>query len=562
MSQSVIQDLARQLKDLLAREPASHIDLNSLLSPVAHVLLGPDPGGLDRHTASKAIAQEATRPNTSTDLNPTRSEPTASAALSHGNEQGGPRRSSRATKGTKNSWSQDVEGHRAHPSSTMTSLSTTAVMGPQTHASHSNHQLLGPETSRQSDHRYNSRERAAPRPGEAECKFSMRQCEGANCVDIVRQGKSPTVNSIASAAVSAYPVSLASRWSPSRDNSTVGTSNLHMRKRPRVEDMDLQLPSVSDGMGHGQGNNVSGHPNQSKQAAPSNIKTEQQRSESVLVARDNFRSRWAPVFPAFTDWARLDCYATAGNKLDQAPYEELDKLMTRVCRIGTASVQMAFSYAVTKWLASPYASGRRIEPPKHLLNIPGFDAAPFQRFFLAEEMARSSRGVEDMSIILRRKALADFLCAYHEVIAHVRHNAAQGKVQLAHGHRAAAEARKILYEIIYPDLESRVSARSFFNSSQTRGNPHYKLQKRFGSIGILAMIPTKMGEAEFRASDSLFHIFLELLDIFRPELHDPARLDVYGRVIDTISGGGTPDADLMQELSSLTSQQQVMQVEY
>ena len=76
------------------------------------------------------------------------------------------------------------------------------------------------------------------------------------------------------------------------------------------------------------------------------------------------------------------------------------------------------------------------------------------------------------------------------------------------------------------------------------------------------MIPTRMDENEFRASDSLFHVFLELLSIFRPELHDATRLDVFGRVIDIISGGGSPDADLMQELSSLTSQQQVMQAEY
>ena len=82
-----------------------------------------------------------------------------------------------------------------------------------------------------------------------------------------------------------------------------------------------------------------------------------------------------------------------------------------------------------------------------------------------------------MSIILRRKALPDFLSAYHEVIAQVRHNAAHGKVHLARGYRAAAEARRILYEIIYPDLESRDRARSFFNNSQTRNNPCYQIQK-------------------------------------------------------------------------------------
>ena len=384
---------------------------------------------------------------------------------------------------------------------------------------------------------------------------------GTNCAKCIGPNSSSTINSNIWPTVAAYPVSLASRWSPSRNTPPDVASNLQMRKRPRLGAESLQLPSVPISKGHGQGNAVLGNPIHSKEVVPNDFKTKDETFENLRVARDSFISRWAPVFPAFTDWARLDRYETAGKKLDQAPYEELDKLMTRLCKIGTPSVQTAFAYGVTKWLASPYASGRRIETPRHLLNIPGFDAAPFQKFWLAEEMARSSKGVEDMSIILRRKALADFLCAYHEVVAHVRHNAAQGKLQLGHGERAAAEARKILYEIIYPDLESRSRARSFFNSSQTRGGPYYKLQKRYGSVGILAMIPTKMGEAEFRASDSLFNIFLELLHIFRPELHDPARLKVYGRVIDTISGGETPDADLMQELSSLTSPQQLMQAD-
>ena len=435
-------------------------------------------------------------------------------------------------------------------------------MGPETHAPPSSQQLLGLEASYQSNPRNDNRERAVPTPGEAECKNSLRQYRRANRVNIVGQGGLPPINSNESAAVSAYPVSLASRWSPGRNATTVGASDLHMRKRPRVEAVNLQLPSVPDAMDRGQGNADWGRPAHYDKTIPSDSKTQEQKDEHNIVARDNFRSRWALVFPECTDWARLDCYATAGNRLDQAPYEELDKLMARICRIGTPSVQTAFAYAVTKWLASPYASGRRIETPKHLLNIPDFDAALFLKFWLAEEMARSSKGVEDMSIILRRKALADFLSAYSEVIVHVRHKAAQGKVQLRHGHRAAAEARNILYQIIYPDLESRARARSFFNSSQTHANPYYKLQKRYASIGMLAMIPTRMGEAEFRASDSLFNIFLELLKIFRPELHDPTRLNLFGRVIEIISGGGLPDADLMQELSSLTSQQQFVQAEH
>ena len=73
------------------------------------------------------------------------------------------------------------------------------------------------------------------------------------------------------------------------------------------------------------------------------------------------------------------------------------------------------------------------------------------------------------------------------------------------------------------------------------------------------MIPTEIGEAKFRASNSLFNICLELLNILQPEQRDLARLKVYGRVIDTISGGETLDAELIQELSLLTSSQHFMQ---
>ena len=70
MSRGLVQDLTHKLENMLAREPASHVELNLLLSPVAHVLLGPGPSGSDRHTVSNAIAQEAPRPNTSRAFNP------------------------------------------------------------------------------------------------------------------------------------------------------------------------------------------------------------------------------------------------------------------------------------------------------------------------------------------------------------------------------------------------------------------------------------------------------------------------------------------------------------
>ena len=98
-----------------------------------------------------------------------------------------------------------------------------------------------------------------------------------------------------------------------------------MRKRPRVGAVNLELPAIFVSTGHGQGNAVLANPIHSKQAASSDLKPIHWRYESLMVARDSFGSSWAP-FPAFIDSARLDCYATAGKKPDQAPYEDFDKL--------------------------------------------------------------------------------------------------------------------------------------------------------------------------------------------------------------------------------------------
>ncbi len=355
---------------------------------------------------------------------------------------------------------------------------------------------------------------------------------------------------------SAYPISLASRWSPEKQGGMAQRPSNRPQKRPRNGSVESLWTTSVPGTDNGSCDPIIAGPSNCSQLAKSHDVGTKCTIQSLTVARDRFRSRWAPVFPTFTDWARLDRHEKAGKRLDQGPYEELDNLMVRVCKIGTLSVQTAFASSVATWLASPYAAGRRVKTPNHLQRIPGFDAAPFQKFWLAEEMARCSKGVEDMSIILRRKAMADFLCAYHEVVDHVRQRAAQGKIQLGQGKRAAAEARRILYEIIYPDLQSRSRARSFFNSSQTRGSPYFKLQKNYGSIGILAMIPTKIGEAEFRASDSLFNVFLELLDLLCPELHDTTRLNVYGKILELICCGEAPEPQLMRELSLLTSLRQ------
>ena len=385
--------------------------------------------------------------------------------------------------------------------------------------------------------------------GKARSHKSVYKFDDTHYVHGVEQSVGATVSGKEWPVASAYPVSLVSRWSPDERGGAAQRVPNRPRKRSRNRSVESPWATSVPRMGNGPGDPATPVASNSPPCAKLGVVGTKYTIQTLKVARDLFISRWAPVFPRFTDWARLIQHETAGKRLDQKPYEELDKLMTRVCQIGTSSVQKGFASSVVTWLASPYAARHRVQTPKHLLDIPGFDAAPFQKFCLAEEMGTCSQGVEDMSIILRRKAMADFLCAYHEVVAHVRQRAARRSIRVAYGEGAAAEARKILYEIIYPDLQSRSRAWSFFNSSQTRGSPYYKLEKSFGSIGILAMIPTKTGEAEFRASNSLFKVFLELLDLLCPELHDTARLNACGKILELICRGETPEPQLMHELS-------------
>ena len=166
MSQSTVQDLARQIKDLLAREPGIHVELNLLLSPIAHVLLGPGPDALHSDPAPNAVAREESTPISSRHFQSTKPQSTHDATSGQGSDQGGPRRSSRATKGTKKSWSQDVGTHDVHHSITLTSSTTTGVIDPQSQSSRSNNGPNG-EASCQNHLPAHDRESAATITGKA-----------------------------------------------------------------------------------------------------------------------------------------------------------------------------------------------------------------------------------------------------------------------------------------------------------------------------------------------------------------------------------------------------------
>ena len=290
----------------------------------------------------------------------------------------------------------------------------------------------------------------------------------------------------------------------------------------------------------------------SSQAYADLLPKAQQDTEDVDGLKSQFRSRWTEKLPTFDGWQKLDRFARIGACPDQVPYVELESIMQRVLSIGTLNVQATFARSVTAWVASPHITKCAVEPPVHLQSIPGFEAAPFQRFWKAMEVSRCAKGVEDMAILLRRKSLVDLILAYNEVIKHVRLCAAGGKLKLRSGETAGAKAREIVYSILYPEAETRKKMRTSFNYDQQCASAYVKLEKRFGNIGILAMIPTKLNEMDFRSTDVRFAAFMEMLDIIRPELRGP-RVRFYAGIIETIAAGGVPDASRLQDLAVWTS---------
>lgn len=290
----------------------------------------------------------------------------------------------------------------------------------------------------------------------------------------------------------------------------------------------------------------------SSQSGVSLLSKEQREAEHFNTLTSQFRSRWAEKLPTFDTWHSLDRFARIGTRPDQQPYEELETIMQRVVSIGTSSVQAVFARSVTAWISSPHITKSAIELPTHLKNIAGFEAGPFQNFWKAMEVSRNAKGFKDMAVLLRRKSLVNLMAAFSEVTKYVRQCSATGKLKLGNGVRASAKAREILYATLYPESDTRIRMRSCFNYDQQCASAYVKLVKHFGNLGILAMIPSKLNEGDFRSTDARLAAFVELLDLVRPELNGP-RVRFYGKIVETISGGGVPDAAALQELAVWTS---------
>ena len=284
-------------------------------------------------------------------------------------------------------------------------------------------------------------------------------------------------------------------------------------------------------------------------------KTQSQSEKQVREAAEVSPSlAWATEFPSFTEWHLLNDFKTIGTRQGQKPFEELGLILQRIKRIGTPKVQSAFARSVRAWVSSPHFTHQAVEAPSHLESITDFDdVIPFQKFWKASEIAKNAKGFEDMAVLIHRKSLIDLMTAYNEVIAYVRAASARGEINLRPGQRAGARAKDIFYNIMYPNAQEQklYEMRRYFNYKQQCATPYLRLQKQYRSVGILAMIPIKLNEMEFRSTDACFIKFQAVLEIMKPELHG-SRLHFCGEIIESIADGKTPETEALQELALWT----------
>ena len=168
--------------------------------------------------------------------------------------------------------------------------------------------------------------------GKVDCHRSVLKHIDTDCLRPLEQAMTSTAMGNEWPGTSAYPTSLASPWSLEKQGEMAQRPSARPHKRPRNGSVESRWTTSVPGTDNGSYDPAIAGPSDCSQSANPDAVETKYTIQSLTVARDRFTSRWAPVFPTFADWVRLDRYEKAGKSLDQAPYEELDKLMTRVCK--------------------------------------------------------------------------------------------------------------------------------------------------------------------------------------------------------------------------------------
>ena len=333
---------------------------------------------------------------------------------------------------------------------------------------------------------------------------------------------------------------------PAYPSSLASSTHRRQRRAPTNNKRKLSPRQETENKVHKRSHSAIGSTTISKDQPQSEKQIHEVTETSPLLA-------WATEFPMFTEWHLLNDFKTIGTRQGQKPFEELGLILQRIKRIGTPKVQSAFARSVRAWISSPHFTHQAMEAPSHLESITDFeDAIPFQKFWKASEIAKNAKGFEDMAVLIHRKSLIDLMTAYNEVIAYVRAASARGDVSLRPGQRAGARAKDILYNIMYPNAQEqkRHEMRRYFNYKQQCATPYFRLQRQYHSVGILAMIPIKLNEMEFRSTDACFLSFQAVIELMKPELHGP-RLHFCGGIIESITDGKTPEIEAPSRIGPL-----------
>lgn len=231
--------------------------------------------------------------------------------------------------------------------------------------------------------------------------------------------------------------------------------------------------------------------------------------------------KWKGKIKNIDEWNGMAKFVYIGDKPEQEPFTELDAIMARVFDVGSVHVQAAFARNVRAWVSSQTRPVSTCEElPEHLEKheIGGIDASLFRRLWNADRVVRAAKGVEDIAVIIRRKALLELATVYEEVIERIRAAKKLGESGLRHGQVAPAKARKILYTTLYPGVKDQKRMKGLFEYNMKCASSYLFLHKHYGHDGILAMIPARINEKETGIS-TRFPATREFLDFLRPGLH-------------------------------------------
>lgn len=116
---------------------------------------------------------------------------------------------------------------------------------------------------------------------------------------------------------------------------------------------------------------------------------------------------WADKIMGFSPWEGLDKHAFNSDLANQKPYNAVDDIMERVQDFGTQEVQKAFVHSIYSWLESGQEDCFESKQPDYLEEVGGYDAKPFQWFWIAMRIADVTEGIGVMAVLLNRKALVD-----------------------------------------------------------------------------------------------------------------------------------------------------------